>query len=163
MTVNPAPQIFGLNFEAEAGTITAPFVSSGGSISQPSESGLNDGGRAAYSFNVTSAGNYQVEMSVNAPSEANNSVFVNIDAEPQDPSMVWHIPVTAGTENRVVSWQGAGTYDAPQFVPKTFTLTAGTHQLIVRGREGGVAINSISVVKQVELPEPPSNLRVTTN
>lgn len=162
VTVNPAPQVFGLNFEAEAGVITAPFVISGGVISQASETSLSAGGRATYSFLVPTAGNYLVEMRLNAPSEAGNSVFVNIDAEPQDPTAVWHIPVTVGTEARIVSWQGGGTYDAPEFVPKTFTLTAGTHQLIIRGRESGVEINSISIVKPIELPDPPTNLRVTT-
>lgn len=160
VTVNPAPQLLGLNFEAEAGTVTAPFVSSGGVISQPAETGLNDGGRATYSFVVTNTGDYLVQMRVNAPSEAKNSLFLNIDAEPEDPDSVWHIPVTSGSEVRTASWQGGGTYNDPEFVPKTFTLTAGTHQLIVRGRESGVEINSITIVKQIA---PPTNLRVSSN
>lgn len=158
--VNPAPQLLGLNFEAEAGTVTAPFVSSGGVISQPSETGLSDGGRATYSFVVTNTGDYLVQMRINAPSEARNSLFLNIDAEPTDPAMIWHIPVTSGSEIRTASWQGSGTYNDPEFVPKAFTLTAGTHQLVIRGRESSVEINSISIVKQIA---PPTNLRVSSN
>lgn len=158
--VNPAAQVSGLTFEAESGTVTAPFVSSGGAISQPSETGLSGSGRATYSFMVTNTGDYLVQMNVNAPSEARNSLFLNIDAEPEDPDAIWHIPVTSGFETRIASWQGGGTYAAPEFVPKAFTLTAGTHQLIIRGRESGVEINSITIVKQIA---PPTNLRVSSN
>src|SRR5690606_28757898 len=108
-----------------AGIVESPFRISGGVISQPSETGLNGGGRAVYNFSVATAGNYLVMMEVNAPSEAHNSLFVNIDSEPLDPASIWHIPVTDGTENRTVSWQGSGTYNDPEFTPKVFTLSAG--------------------------------------
>lgn len=162
VTVNPQPLVLGMTFQAEAGTIEAPFVVSGGGISQPSETGLSTGGRASYLFSVPTAGDYVVNMIIDAPSEARNSVFVNIDAEPQDPAMIWHIPLTSGAQSRTVSWQGGGTYDNPQFAPKVFNLTAGTHQLVIRGREAGVVIDSISIVVPTQ-PTPPSNLHVVTN
>ena len=70
----------------------------------------------------------------------------------------------SGAEIRIVSWQGSGTYDNPQFVPKVFTLSAGTHQLVVRGREAGVLMDSISITAPPQNPpQPPANLRVTSN
>jgi len=97
---------------------------------------------------------------VNAPDIAHNSLYVNIDAQPTDPAMIWQIPLTAGMESRIVSWQGAGTWDNPQFVPEVFSLTAGNHQLIIRGREMNTQFGNISILKMVQ---PPQNLRVLPN
>ena len=98
-----------------------------------------------------------VQTSVNAPGDAANSFYVNIDAEPQDPYMVWDIPVTTGVQTRLAAWRGSGTFDNNQFTPKVFNLAAGAHQLIIRGREAGVQLQSITIVRA---PEPPRNLRV---
>src|SRR6185436_17819431 len=106
---NPLPA-GGLTFEATSGAITAPFVASGGTVYQTTQTTLADGGRAAYSFAVVNAGDYVVKANVDAPSDAENSLFVNIDGEPTDPYMVWQVPVTAGLESRTVSWQGNGMW-----------------------------------------------------
>jgi hypothetical protein len=150
----------GLSWESYAGVLTAPFVSSGTFISQPAETGVTDGGRAMYAFTITDAGNYVVQASVNAPTEANNSFFVNVDAEPTDPTMIWDVPLTTGFAGRNVSWRGSGTTSANEFTPKVFNLTAGSHQLIIRGREAGAQLGRISILK---LPPPPANLRVVSN
>jgi hypothetical protein len=65
--------------------------------------------------------------------------------------------VTVGFQNEIVCWQGAGTYDTPQFVPEVFNLTAGTHQLFIVGREMNTQLQTISILKMVS---PPQNLRV---
>jgi hypothetical protein len=143
-------------FQAGAGAISAPFISATGGISQASLSGVTDGGRAVYSFTLTSNGNYVIQALVSAPSLTENSFYLNIDAEPQDPAMTWDIlPVTAGIEERFVSWRGSGTAETNQFVPKLFQLTAGTHQLIIRGREPNAVLKGFSL--QVA---PGKNLRV---
>lgn len=152
-----APAATTLSFAAESGTITAPFVSGGGYIYQPSETTLAASGRAAYSFVLTNAGSYVVQAVANAPGDAANSVFINIDAEPQDPYMVWDMPITTGFTGLLAAWRGNGTFDKNQFVPKVFSLAAGTHQLIIRGREAGVQIQTLSILR---VPAPPSNLRV---
>ncbi|MDB6110579.1 MAG: Fibronectin, type domain protein, partial [Pedosphaera sp.] len=149
----------GLTFEAESGTIKAPFVATNGYIYQAVQTGTN-GGRAAYSFSITNAGSYVIQALVNAPNDAANSFYVNIDAEPQDPSMTWQIPITAGFENRIVNWQGSGTWDNPQFVPRVFTLTQGTHQLIIRGREAGTQLDRFAILK---VPQAPQGLRVVAS
>ena len=154
---SPPVVVAGLVFQADSGVVTSPFVVTGGYISQPSQTSVTTGGRAAYTFTVTNAGNYVIQALVNAPGDAANSFFVNMDAEPQDPAMVWQIPVTAGFENRIVNWQGGGTYDNPQYVPKVFNLTLGSHQLIIRGREAGAQLNRISILM---LPTPPLDFRI---
>jgi hypothetical protein len=135
----------GLTFSATSGAIAAPFVVSNGTISQAALSGVTAGGRAVYTFNIASAGNYTVSAQVNAPSDGANSFFVNIDSEPTDPLMIWDVPITSGLTSRTVSWRGNGTYDNNQFAPKVFALAAGTHQLIVRGREANCQLGTITI------------------
>jgi len=152
----------GLSFESTAGVIAAPFVAdAGGFISQPSETGVTDGGRAMYAFTITNAGTYNVAANVDAPDASANSLFVNVDAEPTDPNMIWDIiSFTTGLQNRVVSWRGNGTFDSPEFVNKEFNLSPGVHQLIIRGREANVKIGRITIMQVVT---PPSGLRVVSS
>ena len=161
--VNPAPALT-TTFPATAGTITAPFVVTSGLVgtsyvSQSVETGVTTGGKAVYSFSITNAGSYVVQVLVNAGSSAANSCYVNIDAQPQDPGMIWDIPVTAGFEQRQVSWRGNGTDVSNQFVPQIFNLTVGTHQLIVVGREANVQLQSFTISPTLPTPQ---NLRVIT-
>lgn len=155
--VAPPPPAAGLTFEAESGSITAPFVVSNGYISQSSLTGVTNGGRAAYNFNIATTGDYVIQGVVDGPNDGANSFFINIDAEPQDPAMIWHIPLTNGLESRIVSWEGNGTWDKPQFVPKVFHLDQGSHQLIIRGREANTRLDRFSILK---LPTTVQNLRL---
>ena len=86
-----------------------------------------------------------VSAQVNAPNDSANSFFVNIDAEPTNPVMIWDVPITSGLTSRTASWRGNGTPDSNQYAPKVFALTAGTHQLIVRGREGNCQLGTITI------------------
>ena len=148
----------GLTFQAGDGAITAPFVLTNGAIYQAVTSGVTDGGRAAYNFSITNSGSYVIRALVNAPDLTANSFYLNIDAEPQDPAMAWDInPVTAGFEERLVSWRGDGTSEADQFVPQVFRLGAGTHQLIIRGREANAVLQSLTLL---QLPSPPQSMRI---
>jgi hypothetical protein len=153
----PPPPAGTLTFQAINGTVTAPFATSGGYISQSVETGVTNGGQAVYGFTVTNGGSYVIQALVNAPNIAANSFYVNIDALPQDPTMIWDVSVTSGFEQRIVSWRGSGTADANQFVPKTFNLAAGAHQLVVIGREANVQLQALSIL---QLPPPPQNLHV---
>ncbi|HWQ90589.1 MAG TPA: hypothetical protein VN673_02875, partial [Clostridia bacterium] len=146
----------GLSFQSSAGTVTAPFVVGNGYISQSSETDVTRGGRAVYGFSVPTAGNYVVSVNVNASSASANSCYVNIDGEPSDPSMIWDMPVTTGFSNQTVSWRGNGTDVANQFVPAVFNLTAGTHYLVIRGREAGLQLGAITIAPQgSSRPLPP--------
>ena len=112
VTVTNPPVASGLTFASTSGAITAPFSIANNAIAQPAYTGLAAGGQAIYTFNVTAAGNYVVSALVNVPSTDNNSLFVNIDAQPTDPLMIWDIPVTTGLVSPTASWRGNGTVNS---------------------------------------------------
>jgi hypothetical protein len=154
----PPAQVDGLTFLAGAGDIIAPFVYTNGYISQPLQTiDPATGGRAAYAFTITYSGDYVIQGLVNAPNDSANSFYLNIDAEPENPGMIWDIPATSTFEQRVVSWRGNGSDVNNQYVPKVFSLNPGLHQVIIRGREANVQLNNLRIL---QLPPPPRNLRV---
>ena len=154
----PAPP-GSLTFEAGAGTVTAPFVVDNGILYQTtSVADATSGGTATYNFTLANTGSFVIQALVSATNLANNSFYVNIDGAPQDPGMAWDIlPVTSGFEQRMVSWRGSGTSDADQYVPQIFVLSAGNHQLIIKGREAYTQLQSFSIL---QLPSPPQNLHI---
>jgi hypothetical protein len=155
--VPPAP-LSGLSFQASQGVITAPFTLASGSVSQSVQTTtVAAAGEDTFSFSITNAGNYIVQASVNAPNESANSMYVNVDAQPVDPTMIWDIPVTTNFQSRIISWRGNGTDTNNQYVPKVFSLTTGTHSLIIGGREANTQLQSVSIL---QLPNAPQNLRV---
>lgn len=130
-------------FEAEFGQLSAPFQSEIGNVFQTiTTMDPAAGGRAAYSFEVATPGEYTITAVLSAPDGDSNSLFVNIDAEP-DGSMIWDIDPTPGMSERTASWRGDGTAKANQFSPKYFSLGAGTHTLVIRGREQNVRLDRI--------------------
>jgi hypothetical protein len=159
--VETPPAAQGLTFPVSAGVISAPFVLANNYISQSVQTTVpTNGGRAAFNLTITNAGYYVIQGLVNAPDASANSLYVNIDAEPQDPLMIWDIVMTSGFEQRLASWRGTGTDTSDQFVPKVFNLAAGAHQVIFRGREANVQLQSFSLL---QVPTAPQNLRVLTN
>lgn len=134
--------------EAESGTVISPFIKTSTYISQSSETSISTAGKATYTFTIAESGNYLVNLLVNAPDEGANSLFVNIDATPTDPVSIFDIPTASTFQNRTVNWRGNGTYLASQFIPKVFTLSAGTHTLNIYGRERNVQIDKITITKQ---------------
>jgi hypothetical protein len=132
-------------FAATSGAISAPFITSNGAIYQTAYTSVTGGGQAVYTFSIATAGNYTVSALVSAPDDSSNSFWVNIDAQPADPTMIWDVPITSGFASQTVSWRGNGTTTSAQFTPKVFTLAAGTHQLIVRGREANCQLSSFTI------------------
>jgi hypothetical protein len=153
VSVTNLTQSLGLIFAATAGAISAPFyVANNNAIAQPALTTLAASGQAIYTFNVLTPGNYVVSALVNAPSTDANSFFLNVDAQPTDPTMIWDVPLTTGSASRTVSWRGNGVVSSAnssgltaQFAPKVFNLSAGTHRLIIRGREGNVQLGQITI------------------
>jgi hypothetical protein len=131
----------GVTIAADSGSISLPFVTLNGSILQSILSTLLGGGRAVYNFNITKPGDYIVSGLVNAPSSSENSFYLNIDAEPTDPLMLWNLVVSSGFTNQAVSWGGVS-----DTVPHVFNLSAGAHQLIVRGREPNAQLGTITII-----------------
>lgn len=141
-TANAAPQPssnqsaqVALTLPARAAVVSAPLIFTNGCISQPEQTELAGGGKAIFNFAVTNAGNYVIQAVVSAPAEDANSFYVNVDAQPEDPAMIWDIDVTSGFEERTVSWRGKGTAESDEIVPKRFNLSAGAHKLIIVGRD----------------------------
>ena len=139
-------------FAADSGTFTDPFVASKGTLSQSVTTDVTNDGRTIYSFNIDKAGSYLVSALVVAPSLSQNSFYVNMDAEPTDPVMIWDIPVCSVLTSRTVSWRGNGNGDpaSAQYIPKVFTLSAGTHELFIYGREANTTLGTITIA-----PAPP--------
>jgi hypothetical protein len=158
-----------LAFSSGAGTIIAPFAVSNMSpiivagttvnsyVSQGSTTGLSGSGEAVYGFSITNTDNYAISAIVSAPGDGNNSFYVNIDGQPTDPTMIWDVPVTSGFTNLLVSWRGTGTDTNNQYIPKVFGLSAGAHQLIVRGRESGTQLAYLTIIA---IPPAPTGLHV---
>jgi Bacterial Ig domain len=145
VTSGRPPPAYPLTFNADSGTLTAPFVALGGIVSQNLLTSLTGSGEAVYNFTIDFPGNYVVSASLNAPSDAENSLYINVDGEPTS-LMIWDIPVTSGFTNQIASWRGNSTPTGPpQFSPKVFTVSAGTHQLYVRGREANVQLQSFII------------------
>lgn len=120
---------------ASAAKITAPLKLEDGAIGQPAQTELAEGGKAVFEFTLAKGGTFVIHAVVKAVAEDANSFYLNIDADPEDPKMIWDIDVTSGFEERIVSWRGNGDADNDEFKPKKFELKAGAHKLIVVGRE----------------------------
>jgi hypothetical protein len=129
---------------ASAAKLTAPLALKDGVISQPAQTELAEGGKAVFDFTVEKPGTYVIHAVVDGSAEDSNSFYLNIDAPPEDPVMIWDIDVTSGFEERVVSWRGSGDAENDEFKPKKFQLTAGAHKLIIVGREPA-KLKSVSI------------------
>lgn len=135
------------SWEAEEGDVVFPFESESGGIVQFLE--LLDpalAGRSVYPFKLEEAGEYVVVAIVDAPSEGENSLFISINSEPEDLSMVWDIEPTQGYEERLASWRGSGSFDNNEFSPKVFRLDTGEHELLITAREANVRIDKVALV-----------------
>ncbi|NMC35585.1 hypothetical protein GYA49_00920 [Candidatus Beckwithbacteria bacterium] len=137
---------------AKKGVISKPFyLARNGYISQNKETPVPlNGGKAIYTFSINEAdaGYYLVKILVKAVNEASNSLFINFDQEPTSPEMIWDINTNSKAIEQYVSWRGNGTSTNNQFTPKSFKLNAGTHTLIIRGRESNTGFAKITLVKQ---------------
>src|SRR5690242_1593100 len=85
-----------------------------------------------------------------------DSLCVIFDAAPTDPTMIWDLPVNSSATSQYISLRGNGTSTSSQYSPKVFTLSAGTHQLIVRGREPNTQLGTITISPKSTTPTPPS-------
>ncbi len=143
----PVDVFLSYTWQAEAGDLSGPFTVENGHIVQTETTGYNEpSGRASFPFSIAEAGVFVVKAMVNAPNVYANALAVNMDAEADDlPMMQWDIPVTNGFQERTVSWRGSGTAGANEFSPRYFALSAGTHELILRGREGGTQVASVRI------------------
>ena len=128
----------GITLTPDYATITAPFTLSGGMISQALQTTVTTGGSAVYTITNAVPGNYIIWAQVKAPNGGADSFYINVDAQPTDPMMIWNLVDSTVLTNEVVTWHGIS-----DSVPKVFFLSAGTHQVIVRGREANAQLGTI--------------------
>jgi hypothetical protein len=136
-----------LSFAATSGSLSLPFTILNSTVLQTVLTTLLGGGSATYNFTITNAGYYCVSALVNAPNSGENALYVNMDIQPTDPLMIWDIPKTSGFANEVVSWRGNGNGSPAndEYRQIAFSLSAGSHQLIIRGKDANVALKTIYI------------------
>jgi hypothetical protein len=136
----------------QASSITDPFINISGSVFQYKTSATP--GRLQFDFSLPEGGDYSISGLVNAPSQGSNSFYINVDDEPDTKVETngWYIPTTGGYENRFVNWGGDFNYGVRDSngisVPKFFTLSSGSHKLIIKNREEGTAFRSFDLIKK---------------
>jgi len=122
--------------DADVGVIVSPLVDQGDYINQPAYTHLSkDGGIAAYAVTIATSGYYTITLNVDAADTSTNSYWISFDGDPAETDISDITSFTTGFENRTANIRGTGTFDAPEFVPNEWFLSAGTHTLVFRGRE----------------------------
>ena len=150
-TATPTP-LAGLTFGATQGVITSPFArNTDNTVSQTVET-LNplNGGKAVYAFTVTNPGPHIVTINVKAPDAGANSLFANMDAEPTT-TMIWDVPVGSGFQSKPITWRATGGVN-----PQKWSLSAGTHLLILRGREANLKVGQITISRSASSSPTPT-------
>ena len=137
----------GITLLASNAVVVAPLFLTNGFLTQsgPDRTDGLDGGIATFEFSIANAGDYVIYGIANAATEDSNSFFLNIDADPEDPLMIWDIAVTTSFEEQVVNWRGTGASGADEFDPKVFKLAVGKHKLVIYGREPDAQLKSLSI------------------
>src|SRR6185503_8038253 len=144
LTVNPAGPFTPvyLAIEAESGALVYPMSA----YSDPSASGgnfitsdANDTGAATFTINIPVAGTYVVWCKVLSPDTGTDSVYVSADGGTE------FIYATAlNTLSSAWQWTAVNAaYDGID--PMTFQFGAGTHTIVLRGREAFTGLDQLLV------------------
>ena len=116
--------------------------------------------KLVFTFTITNAGSYIIQVLVNnAPTGANNSFYVNVDAQPTDRVMIWDIPITSGFF--VQHGIGGGTARMGYRFIRARRLQPldGNALTIIRGRESNVQLQSLAILYYLA---PPQNLQISS-
>jgi len=139
------PLLVGLVWPAPS-TLLAPFTLASGYYSQSVQTtDPATGGSARYRFTAPATGDYVLKAFFTNLTDSANSVFVDIDAEPTSPTAIWDQPYAPTHGTLYASWRGTGSDTMPETALKTWTLSAGEHTLIVRGREASTMFSTLTL------------------
>lgn len=130
-------------WDAADAAICSPFlINGGGKVTQSvTTTDPATGGRLALSFTVTTTDDFTISASIKTPADDSNSCFIDVDSEPTT-GAIWDAVINGGSfVNQFAAW----TRVSPAQNPKVWHLTAGTHTLIVRGREGDMEFSSFTL------------------
>jgi hypothetical protein len=108
-------------------------ASSGTYILVPNDGGSN--GFAAYTFQVTSAGNYVVWGRVLAPNGTSDSFYVAMDGGAES---IWDTAISTKWVWKKVSHRGGAD-------PAVYNLATGKHTLTIKQREDGTKIDCVVI------------------
>jgi hypothetical protein len=107
-----------------------------------------DSGKAAWTFNVATAGVYVVWARVKSPDATRDSFYVKMDSGVEDV-----YDTAEGTWGPNWQWTRVngrnGTGIPLTLNPRTFSLSAGSHTLTFRGREVGTKIDRVIVTNNL--------------
>jgi len=128
--------------EAESGLLESPMRSvqnTGASGGAYISSTVRDQGTATYEINISDDGMYKITAQVYAADGSSNSFFVTVD---QGNRIVWSTATNAVWHEEDVTASG-NAYSVE--------LTAGTHTLVIQGREIGTRLDYFYLTKIGEL------------
>lgn len=162
----------GFHWLARNGTLVSPMAVSANVISATGDASaaIPSDGYALFGFTTTSNGYYYLDCNVRGETSGADSFYVQIDGVPVAQTNTWDVlPATTGFQDRVVSWRGGGTFDAPQYQTNLWNLTAGNHLLVIYRREPLAAISNITLraysTNAATVPpfilQQPQNIRLT--
>ena len=146
--------------EAESGVLAAPMASTSDAAAWGGRgvySTVANQGTAAYTLNISTAGNYRVLCRLRSDNSGTDSFYVAMDGGIED---VFHT-IPDGVFS--TSWQWETLRGEVAGDPRIFTLSAGLHTLVFRGREAYTRLDSFfvtsdsSFVPPANPPSPPSS------
>jgi glucose/arabinose dehydrogenase len=147
-TTYTASYVSELWLEAESGVRTAPMIVASDTAASGSQyvhvpnantivtdPTTQAGGRVTYTVTLPAAGTYVIWGQVRAASGGDDSFWVSIDG---GPFALWEIPVASAWVWDEVNNRGVAD-------PVLFSLTAGTHTLVVKQREDGAQLDRLLI------------------
>jgi hypothetical protein len=132
----------GSTFYLTNALVESPFTTNTSAVLQTNEANaFVDSGLAMFGFVLASPQVVSFSCSVNAADEGANSFYFTCNGDPTTPANIWDVvPLTSGFETRTVNQRGlAGTNTY------FWNLPAGTNFVMLRGREAGTQIKSLTV------------------
>ncbi len=166
ITSSPPEPVY-LYIEAETATVVAPMQvlsdanASGGQYVGVPEGGGNNSGTASITFQVPFSDTYYLWGLVNAPTSSEDSYIISIDG---DRDRIWDVLY----ESHPAEWtwdqfaeRGTGAFDAPQYDPATFPLSAGSYTLQITNREDGTLIDQILITNDPDFDPSNTNQSVS--
>ncbi len=146
-TPTPGGAIFTVRIEAESPVLTAPMVSVSDSTAFGGKyivTSTANSGTGSWAFSVPSSGTYYVWCRVQAPTSEKDSFFVKMDSGAEDVyDVAW------GNWSSIWQWNRlngrGGTNVSLTLNPRTFSLSAGTHTLVFRGREPQARVDRVII------------------
>jgi hypothetical protein len=130
-----------IEIPAVAGTISPPFYISGGVVTQTNDTEISQGGKAVYTFAVTNAGEYVIYAVVGGRSGKACALKVSVNEEADGTNGLWQFLTSDKAERRAVGSTKAANHRDYDI----FNLSAGTHQLLVRGSTAGTKLEKFYI------------------